>query len=58
MPMNTRLLMRASAFFLGVLGACATFLPQEVLVRAGTPPAGFSEVLVQIAERYIWASPC
>lgn len=46
--MNTRLLMRASAVFLGVLGAAATFLPQEILVRAGTSPAGFSVVLVQI----------
>ena len=47
--MNTRLLMRASAVFVGVLGASATFLPQEILVRAGTLPIGFSVVLVQIA---------
>ncbi len=47
--MNTRLLMRASAVFLGVLGAVATFLPQEVLGRAGTSAAGFSVLLVQIA---------
>ena len=48
-PMNTRLLMRASAVFLGALGAAATFLPQEILVRAGSPPAGLSVIIVQIA---------
>lgn len=47
--MNTRLLMRASAIFLGVLGAAATFLPQEILARAGAPPVGFSVELVQTA---------
>jgi hypothetical protein len=41
--------MRASAVVLGVFGASATFLPQEILVRAGTSPGGFSSVLVQIA---------
>ena len=45
--MNTRLLMRASAVFLGVLGAAATFLPQEILARAGGAPVGFSVELVQ-----------
>ena len=47
--MNTRLLMRASAVFVGALGASATFLPQEILLRTGTSPIGFSAVLVQIA---------
>ena len=47
--MNTRLLMRASAVFSGALGAVATFLPQEILVRAGIPPVGLSVILVQIA---------
>ena len=46
---NTRMLMRASAVVLGVLGASATFLPQEILVRAGTSSVGFSGVLVQLA---------
>jgi len=45
--MNTRLLMRASAVFLSVLGAAATFLPQEILARAGAAPVGFSVELVQ-----------
>ena len=47
--MNTRLLMRASAVMLGVLGASATFLPQEILVLAGAPPIGFSVIVVQVA---------
>jgi hypothetical protein len=47
--MNTRLLMRASAIFLGALGISASFLPQEILVRAGAAPAGFSVLVVQIA---------
>jgi hypothetical protein len=47
--MNTRLLMRASAIFLGAAGAAATFVPEEILVRAGTSPVGFSVILVQIA---------
>ena len=47
--MNTRLLMRASAVFMGFLGATATFLPQEILVRAGAPPVGSSVVFIQIA---------
>jgi hypothetical protein len=46
--MNTRSLMRASALFLGILGAAATFLPQEILVRVGAPPHGLNVVLVQI----------
>jgi len=46
--MNTRLLMRASAIFLGILGASAIFLPQEILARAGTAPVAFTVVLVQI----------
>ena len=41
--------MRASAVFLGVLGAAATFLPQEILVYGGTRPTGASVLLVQIA---------
>jgi len=47
--MNTRMLMRASAVLLGALGAAATFLPQEILIRGGAVPVGFSGVLVQIA---------
>lgn len=41
--------MRASAILLAALGAGATFLPDEILVRSGVAPMGFSVVLVQIA---------
>jgi hypothetical protein len=47
--MNTRLLMRASAVFLGVLGASMTFLPREILAHAGTSPVESIVLLVQIA---------
>jgi len=47
--MNTRLLMRGSAAFLGVLGIGATFAPQEILVRAGAQPVGLTVVLIQLA---------
>jgi hypothetical protein len=47
--MNTRLLMRASAAVLGVLGALATFLPQEILLGAGAPPVGLNVILIQMA---------
>ena len=41
--------MRGSAVFLGVVGASAIFLPQEILGRAGIPPVEFTVLLVQIA---------
>ena len=47
--MNTRLLMRGSAVFLGVLGLSATFLPLEILAHAGVTPGGVNVVLVQVA---------
>ena len=47
--MNTRLLMRASAVVMGFAGLSATFLPQEILARTGTAPAGVVVLLVQVA---------
>jgi hypothetical protein len=47
--MNTRLLMRASALFLGLLGVAASFAPHEVLALAGGNPGRVSALLVQIA---------
>ena len=41
--------MRATAVLLGALGFAATFLPQEILVRAGTVPVELNILLVQIA---------
>jgi len=45
---HTKLLMRWSALFLGVLGAAASFMPQEILIRYGTAPSGAGVLLVQI----------
>jgi hypothetical protein len=47
--MNTRLLMRSSAVFMGLLGAAASFLPQEILVWSGATPERWSPLIVQIA---------
>ena len=47
--MNTRMVMRASAVWLGALGVVATFLPQEILVHGGTVPVALSVVVVQMA---------
>jgi hypothetical protein len=47
-PMNTRLLMRATALFLGAAGLAASFLPQEMLAAFGVAPVPVTIVLVQI----------
>lgn len=44
--MNTRLLMAASACFLGILGLGATFLPAEILDAARDPAAGPAALLL------------
>ena len=46
--MGTRLLMILSAAFLGVLGVLSTFLPQEILVRAGAQPEWIPVLLIQL----------
>ena len=40
--------MTASALFMGLLGICATFLPQEILRGAGIESAALSLLLLQI----------
>jgi len=47
--MNTRMLMAASALFMAMLGLAASFLPQEILARAGARPDGFAVLAVQVA---------
>ncbi len=42
-------LMTASALLLAALGFGASFLPQELLARAGSPADGFTITLVQLA---------
>ena len=44
----TRNLMRASAVFMGAIGLCATFLPQEILFLAGGTPYGGLVLVVQV----------
>jgi hypothetical protein len=47
--MNTKLLMRTSAVFMGLVGAAALFLPQEILAHAGANPGRLSALVVQLA---------
>ena len=46
--MNTRLLMRASALSLGLLGIAASFLPQEILSSVGAPDLPLLAVGIQL----------
>jgi hypothetical protein len=44
-----RLLMSSSAVFLAALGIGASFLPQELLARGGSPADWFTTTVVQLA---------
>ena len=44
--MPTRILMKASAAFMGVLGLAATFMPQEILAFAGSATNNVAEQIV------------
>ena len=46
--MNTKILMATTAFFLGISGAAAQFLPQEIAVALGFNSNPFSVLLIQI----------
>lgn len=46
--MNTRLLMSASAIFMGIAGLCLTFLPAELINYAGLVTGEMSILLLQI----------
>ena len=46
--MNTSVLMVLSALFMAVLGAIASFMPQEILAYSGTPANGVVVLIVQI----------
>ena len=46
--MNTRLLMTASALWLGILGLLFTFLPAEVLAYTGSGPVVSLTILLQM----------
>jgi len=45
--MQTRILMATSAVFMAVLGAAASFLPEEILRYTGTVPAALINSVVQ-----------
>ena len=49
--MNTKLLMRVSAIYLALLGAAASFLPQEVLTYSGVQSGqgAVAVLLIQVA---------
>ena len=47
--MNTRWLMRASAIYLGLIGAAATFAPHEILKFVGSTPDPLPALAVQLA---------
>ncbi len=46
--MNTKLLMSLSALFMATLGVFASFLPQEIAARLGTPPGSGVVSIIQI----------
>jgi hypothetical protein len=46
--MIRKTIMTVSALALGIAGVAATFLPQEILQKAGVPAAGALPLLVQI----------
>ena len=47
--LNTRVLMISSALFLGVLGVCLTFVPEEILEHYGGEPRQFTILLTKAA---------
>ena len=47
--MNTKLLMRVSAIYLALLGAAASFLPQEILTYSGVQSGQGAALLIQVA---------
>src|SRR5205085_10523723 len=46
--MPTRILMKASAAFMAVLGLAATFMPQEILAFAGSATNNVAVLIVQV----------
>ena len=46
--MNTKLLLSASAIFLGIAGIAGSFMPDELLRALGVAPAGALPLLVQL----------
>lgn len=53
--MNTKVLLSASALFLGTLGIAGTFAPHELLAWAGTPASGITPLLMQLLAALLFA---
>jgi hypothetical protein len=53
--MNTKLLLSASAIFLGAFGIAGTFAPHEMLAWAGTPASGITPLLMQLLGALLFA---
>jgi hypothetical protein len=53
--MNTKLLLSASAIFLGAAGIAGTFLPEELLRALGVAPEGALPLLVQLLAALLFA---
>jgi hypothetical protein len=49
MALNGRILMGLSALFMALLGAAASFFPQEIMAFSGAPPGGAGPLIPQIA---------
>lgn len=47
--LNTKLVMTASAVFMGLLGLIASFFPQEILTAFGAEPTAATDVVISIA---------
>ncbi|MEA2465742.1 MAG: hypothetical protein QOJ98_3489 [Acidobacteriota bacterium] len=53
--MNTKILLTASALFMGAMGIAGTFAPHELLRAAGVAPAGMLPLLVQLLAALLFA---
>jgi hypothetical protein len=53
--MSTRLLLTASALFMGATGIAGSFLPHEILRAAGIAPTGMLPLLVQLLAALLFA---
>ena len=53
--MNTRVLLSASAIFMGVFGVAGSFMPDELLSWSGTAASGITPLLVQLLAAMLFA---
>jgi hypothetical protein len=53
--MNTKIVLTASALFMGATGIACSFLPHEILRAAGVAPTGMLPLLVQLLAALLFA---